>query len=149
MNKVILMGRLTKDPEIRYSNSAEPMAITRYSLAIQKRFKRDGESDAEFVNCVAFGKAGEFVNNYFRKGQMVSVVGRLQSRSWDDQQTGQKRYATDVVTEEHFFAESKKSFENNSSGYSQASAPSNSGFGDMPEDFTESSENTYDDLPFS
>lgn len=153
MNKVILMGRLTRDPEIRYSNSSEPVAFTRYSLAVQKRFKRDGEPDAEFVNCVAIGKSGEFVNNYFKKGQMVSVIGRLQTRSWDDQQTGQKKYATEVVTDEHYFAESKKSFENNNAGYSQsqpsAPASNNSGFGDVPEDFTSSSESTYDDLPFS
>lgn len=155
MNKVILMGRLTRDPEVRYSNSSEPLAITRYSLAVQKRFKRDGEPDAEFINCVAFGKAAEFVNNYFRKGQMISVVGRLQTRSWDDQQTGQKRYATEVVTEEHFFAESRKSFESQNQGqshnFNQSSAPAtnNGGFGDIPEDFTSSSENTYDDLPFS
>ncbi len=119
MNKVILMGRLTRDPELNYSNSAEPLAICRYSLAVNKRFKRDGEPDADFINCVAFGKTGEFAEKYFAKGQMVSVVGRLQVRNYEDQ-NGQKRTSTDVVVEEQFFAESKKSFESNrSSGGSQ------------------------------
>lgn len=112
MNKVILMGRLTRDPEITYSNSAEPLAICRYSLAVNKRFKRDGEPDADFINCVAFGKTGEFAERYFTKGQMVSVVGRLQVRNWEDQ-NGQKRTTTEVVVEEQFFAESRKSSESN------------------------------------
>ena len=81
MNKVILMGRLTRDPEVRYSQSAEPLAIARYTLAINRRFKRQGESEADFIPCVAFGKQGEFAERYFRKGQMVSVVGRLQVRN--------------------------------------------------------------------
>jgi len=119
MNKVILMGRLTRDPETRYSQSAEPVAVTKYSLAVNRRFKRDGEPDADFFNCTAFGKAGEFAEKYFKKGQMVSVVGRLQNHSWDDQQTGQKRYATDVIIEDQYFAESKASFEQRS-GYDAA-----------------------------
>lgn len=110
MNKVILMGRLTKDPEVRYSQGAEPLAVARYSLAVNRRFKRQGEPDADFINCVAFGKAGEFAEKYFKKGQMISIVGRLQVRSWDDQE-GKKRWSTDVVVEEQFFAESKASFE--------------------------------------
>lgn len=110
MNKVILMGRLARDPEVRYSQSAEPLAVARYSLAVNRRFKRQGEADADFINCVAFGKTGEFAEKYFKKGQMVSIVGRLQVRSWEDQ-NGQKRWSTDVVVEEQFFAESKASFE--------------------------------------
>ncbi len=116
MNKVMLMGRLTRDPEINYSNSAEPLAICRYSLAVNKRFKRDGEPDADFINCVAFGKTGEFAEKYFAKGQMVSVVGRLQVRNWEDQ-NGQKRTTTEVVVEEQFFAESRKSSEGGSQSY--------------------------------
>ncbi len=81
------------------------------ALAVNKRFKRDGEPDADFINCVAFGKTGEFAEKYFQKGQMVSVVGRLQVRNWEDKD-GNKRVSTDVVVEEQFFAESKKSFEN-------------------------------------
>ena len=106
MNKVILMGRLARDPETKYSQGAEPIAVTRYTLAVARRFKKQGEADADFINCVAFGKNGEFVEKYFRKGQMVSVVGRLQVRSWDKE--GEKRWSTDVITEEHYFAESKK-----------------------------------------
>jgi len=119
MNKVILMGRLTRDPEMRYSNAAEPLAIVRYTLAVDRRVSRDrrdaGEQTADFINCTAFGRAAEFVERYFRKGQMVSVVGRIQVRSYDDN-TGQKRWATDVITDEHFFAESRASFENRSAG---------------------------------
>lgn len=112
MNKVILMGRLTKDPEVRYSQSAEPVAVARFTIAVNKRFKREGEPDADFIPCVSFGKVGEFTGRYFKKGMMVSVVGRLQVRSWDDQ-TGQKRWTTEVVVEEQYFAESKASFEAN------------------------------------
>lgn len=79
MNKSILMGRLTRDPEVRYSQGAEPMAIARYSLAVNRRFKRQGEQDADFIPCVAFGKQGEFAEKYLTKGQMISAVGRLQA----------------------------------------------------------------------
>lgn len=111
MNKVILMGRLTRDPETRYTQSEEPMAITRYALAIDRRFRKEGEANADFINCVAFGKGGEFVDKWFKKGQMVSVVGRIQNSSWNDKETGEKKYRTEVITDEHFFAESKASFE--------------------------------------
>jgi single-strand DNA-binding protein len=107
MNKVILMGRLTKAPEMRYSQGQEPLAVTRYTLAVNRRYKKEGEPDADFINCVAFGKAGEFAGKYFKKGQMVSIVGRLQVRSWDDNE-GKKHWATDVITEEQHFAEGKK-----------------------------------------
>lgn len=107
MNKVILMGRLTRDPEVRYTQSDEPLAIARYSLAVNKRFKRQGEPDADFIPCVAFGKQGEFAERYFRKGQMVSIVGRLQVRNWEDNE-GRKRTTTEVVVEEQYFAESKR-----------------------------------------
>lgn len=110
MNKVILMGRLTADPEVRYSQSAEPLAVTRFSIAVDRRFKRDGEPTADFVNCVSFGKTGEFTGKYFKKGMMISVVGRLQVRNWEDN-NGQKRVSTDVVVEEQYFAESKAAFE--------------------------------------
>ena len=101
------MGRLTRDPEIRYTQSSEPMAIARYSLAVERRFKREGEQKADFIPCVAFGKQGEFAERYFRKGQLVSVAGRLQVRNWDDNE-GKKRVTTEVVIEEQYFAESKK-----------------------------------------
>lgn len=107
MNKVILMGRLTREPEVRYSQRAEPLAIARYTLAVNRRFKRQGDPEADFINCVAFGKAGEFAEKYFKKGQLVSVVGRLQVRGWEDNE-GKKRWSTDVIVEEQYFAESKK-----------------------------------------
>lgn len=106
MNKVILMGRLVKEPEVRYSQGAEPLAIARYTLAVNRRFKRQGEPEADFINCVAFGKTGEFAEKYFKKGQMVAITGRLQVRSWD--KDGERRYATEVIIEEQHFAESKK-----------------------------------------
>ncbi len=106
MNKVILMGRLVKEPEVRYSQGAEPIAVARYTLAVNRRFKRQGEPEADFINCVAFGKTGEFAEKYFKKGQFVSSAGRLQVRSWD--KDGERRYATEVIIEEQHFAESKK-----------------------------------------
>ena len=110
MNKVILMGRLTRDPEVRYSQGAEPLAVARYSLAVNKRFKRQGEPDADFIPCVAFGKNGEFTERYFRKGQLVSVVGRIQVRNWEDDE-GRKRVTTEVVVEEQYFADNKNKSE--------------------------------------
>lgn len=111
MNKIILLGRLARDPEVRYSQGAEPKAIARYTLAVNRRFKRQGEQDADFIPCVAFGKQGEFAEKYFRKGQMISVVGRLQVRNWDDN-NGNKRTTTEVVVEEQYFAEKKSNAEN-------------------------------------
>lgn len=119
MNKVILMGRLTKDPEVRYSQGNEPVAVARYTLAVNRRFKRQGEADADFINCVSFGKSGEFAEKFFKKGQMVAIVGRLQVRSWDDQ-SGTKRWSTEVVVEEQHFAESKASFESHKAAMPQA-----------------------------
>lgn len=106
MNKVILMGRLTREPEVRYSDGAEPLAVARYTLAVNRRFKKD---EADFVPCVAFGKAGEFAEKYFKKGQLVSIIGRLQVRSWD--KDGERRWSTDVIVEEQYFAESKAAAE--------------------------------------
>ncbi|WMI82663.1 single-stranded DNA-binding protein [Anaerotignum sp. MB30-C6] len=139
MNKVILMGRLTKDPEVRYSQGAEPLAVARYTLAVNRRFKRQGEPDADFINCVSFGKAGEFAERYFKKGQMVSIVGRLQVRSWDDNE-GKKRWSTDVVAEEQYFAESKNS---NAGNPAPAKQESEDGFYPIDESIED------DDLPFN
>lgn len=106
MNKVTLIGRLTRDPELRYSQANEPTAIAKYTLAVNRRFKRDGEPDADFINCVAFGKNGEFAEKYFRKGQQVAVVGHLQVSSYTDKE-GSRRWSTDVIIEEQHFAGSK------------------------------------------
>lgn len=141
MNKVILMGRLARNPEVRYSQSSEPLAVARYSLAVNRKFKRQGEPDADFINCVAFGKSGEFAEKYLKKGQMISVVGRLQVRSWEDRE-GKKRWSTDVVIEEQFFAESKKSAESNTKEESKEN-------NDVPDGFYPIDENVEDDdLPF-
>lgn len=142
MNKVILMGRLVRDPEVRYSQGAEPVAVARYTLAANRRFKRQGDQEADFIGCVAFGKAGEFAEKYFKKGQMVSIVGRLQVRSWEDNE-GKKRYATDVVVEEQYFAESKASAESHrdAAPAPKQTAPSD-GFYPVDDDVED------DDFPF-
>lgn len=106
MNKVILMGRLTRDPEVRYSGE---MAIARYTLAVDRRFKREGDDQtADFINCIAFGKSGDFAEKYFKKGTKIAVVGRIQTGSYTNKD-GQKVYTTDIVVEEQEFAESKNS----------------------------------------
>lgn len=107
MNKVILMGRLVSDPEVRYSQGAEPVAVARYTLAVNRRFAREGEQQADFIKIIAFGKAGEFAGRHFKKGQQISIVGRIQVRSWDDNE-GKKKWSTEVVAEEQYFADSKK-----------------------------------------
>ena len=107
MNKVILMGRLTRDPDVRYTAGDNPTAIGRYTLAVDRRFKREGEATADFINCVAFGKQGEFAEKYFRQGTKVLVTGRIQTGSYTNRD-GVKVYTTDVVVEEQEFAESKK-----------------------------------------
>ena len=107
MNKVILMGRLVKDVELRYSQSDEPIAIGRYTLAVTRFYKRKGEPDADFINIVAFGKAAEFAEKYFKKGQKVCVVGRLQVRNYENDE-GKKQFFTEVIVDEQYFAEGKK-----------------------------------------
>lgn len=106
MNKVILIGRLTKDPEVRYTQGDKPMAIARYTLAVDRRFKRDGDDSADFIPCVAFGKGGEFTEKYLRKGTKIAVCGRIQTGSYTNKD-GNKVYTTDVIVEEQEFAESK------------------------------------------
>ena len=106
MNKLQMIGRIVKDPEVRYSQGGTPMAIARFTLAVNRRFKRQGEPDADFFNCVAFGKTGEFAEKYMKKGGQFTICGRLQNRSWEDN-NGQKRYATDIVAEEIYFAGGK------------------------------------------
>ena len=108
MNKVILMGRLTRDPEVRYSQGEQPMAIARYSLAVDRRFNRnsqDGQT-ADFINCVAFGRNGEFAEKYLHKGTKILAEGRIQTGSYTNKD-GVKVYTTEVVVEEQEFAESK------------------------------------------
>lgn len=106
MNKVILMGRLTRDPEVRYSAGENSLAIARYTLAVDRRFKRDGEATADFISCVVFGKQAEFAEKYFRQGIRIVVSGRIQTGSYTNRD-GVKVYTMEVVVEEQEFAESK------------------------------------------
>jgi len=106
MNKVILMGRLTRDPEVRYSQGATATAVARFSVAVDRRFKRDGEPDADFFNCTCFGKQAEFVEKYLHKGTKVVLTGRIQNDNYTNKE-GQMVYSVRVMVEEIEFAESK------------------------------------------
>ena len=146
MNKVILMGRLTRDPEVRYCQGEQATAIARYTLAVDRRFRRDGDQQsADFIGCVAFGRLGEFAEKYLRKGTKVVVTGRIQTGSYTNKD-GQKVYTTDVVVEECEFAESKNSGGDNS-GFTPSDRPSPSsaagdGFMNIPDGIDE-------ELPFN
>ena len=113
MNKVILIGRLTKDPDIRYTQGNNSMAVARYNLAVDRRYKRDGEQTADFIRCVAFGKGGEFAEKYFRQGIKIVVEGRIQTGSYIDKETEKTVFTTDVIVENQEFAESKSVSESN------------------------------------
>ena len=130
MNKAILLGRLARDPDVRYSQGQEATCVARFTLAVTRRFKKEGDADADFISCVAFGKQGEFVERYLKKGMQVSVCGRIQVREYTDN-TGQRKWSTDVAVEEVQFAESRAAFEarsGQSGGYGQ-----NDGFGSPPQ----------------
>ena len=144
MNKVILMGRLTKDPETRYTQNTNTL-VASFSLAVNRRFTRQGEErQADFFNIVAWNKTGEFCSKYFKKGQQVGVIGRLQTRTWDDQ-NGTKHYITEVVAEEAYFADSKKDSDGTNSSFTDAFGSVAPGaMGDTPEFEVSAS----DDLPF-
>ena len=106
MNKVILMGRPTKDPEVRRGQGDNPTAVARYTLAVDRKYKRDGEQSADFISCVAFGKAAEFAEKYIKQGIKIAVTGSIRTGSYTNKD-GNKVYTTDIVVEEHEFAESK------------------------------------------
>ena len=131
MNKVILMGRLTRDPEVRYSQGESATAIARYTLAVDRRFNRNNdENSADFIGCVAFGRSAEFAERYLRKGTKVVVTGRIQTGSYTNKD-GVKVYTTDVVVEDQEFAESKNAAASNDGGYSaRVSWPEPSAHGD-------------------
>ncbi len=116
MNKVILMGRLTRDPDVRYSAGENSTAVARYTLAVDRRFHRDGDATADFIGCVAFGRQAEFAEKYLRQGTKIAITGRIQTGSYTNRES-QKVYTTDVVVEEQEFAESKNAGGNNG-GYS-------------------------------
>ncbi len=143
MNKVILMGRLTRDPEVRYTQTNNTLVCT-FSLAVNRRFRQEGQPDADFFNIVAWSKTGEFCSKYFKKGQQVGVIGRLQTRNYDDKD-GKKVYVTEVIAEETYFADSRRDSDGSSSGstFTGVDAPFNVQEGSS--DFTPV---TDDDLPF-
>ena len=145
MNKVILMGRLTRDPEVRYSAGSN-LAVARYTLAVDRRFKRDGEPTADFISCVAFGKSAEFAEKYFRQGLRIVVSGRIQTGSYTNKE-GQKVYTTDIVVEDQEFAESKAASDAHAGSFQAApapapSAPAGDGFMNIPDGIDE-------ELPFN
>lgn len=142
MNKVILMGRLTREPEVRYSQGENALAIGRFSLAVDRRFKRPGEPDADFINCVSFGKTAEFAEKYLKQGTKVAVTGRIQTGSYTNKE-GQKVYTTDVVVEDIEFAESKASSGGTST---QTSRPTPSSAGDG---FMNIPDGLDEELPFN
>ena len=144
MNKVILMGRLTRDPEVRYTQTNNTL-VASFSLAVNRRFVRQGEErQADFFNIVAWSKLGEFCSKYFKKGQQVGIIGRLQTRTWDDQ-NGTKHYITEVVAEEAYFADSKREADSENSSFENTfGATMPGGVGDTS-DFEVSAS---DDLPF-
>lgn len=107
MNKVILLGRLTKDPDVKYTQSENMLAIARYTLAVDRRFKREGQPSADFISCVAFGKSAEFAEKYMTKGRLFGVIGKIQTRNYENDKK-EKVYVTEVVVEEQYFADSKK-----------------------------------------
>ncbi len=153
MNKVILVGRLTRDPEVRYSQGDSATAVARYTLAVDRRFKRDNEATADFIQCVVFGRSAEFAEKYFRQGMRVSISGRIQTGSYTNRD-GVKVYTTEVVVEEQEFAESRAESEANRGNYrsqqpsgrqAQAPAPdldAGDGFMNIPDGIDE-------ELPFN
>lgn len=148
MNKVIMMGRLTRDPEVRYSQGASQTAIARFSLAVDRRWKREGEPDADFFNCTVFGKQADFVEKYLRQGTKVVITGRVQNDNYTNKE-GQKVYSVQIIVEEIEFAESKNAATSNVGGssYQADSRPSPSqaagdGFMSIPDGAEE-------ELPFN
>lgn len=138
MNKVLIVGRLTADPEVRYTQGENATAVARFTVAVDRRFKRDGEATADFPSCVAFGKTAEFIEKYFKKGSKIGLAGRIQTGSYTNKD-GARVYTTDIVVEEVEFVESK-----GSSDASAAPAPATdpNGFMNIPDDIDE-------DLPFN
>ena len=155
MNKVILMGRLTKDPEVRYSQGETPMAVARYTLAVDRRQARSNsnEQSADFINCVAFGRAGEFAERYFRKGTKIAITGRIQTGSYTNKD-GVRVYTTDIVVEEQEFAESKNASSGNEGGFQNGGYQNNGGYnrpapGGAGDGFMNIPDGIDEELPFN
>ena len=142
MNKVNLIGRLTRDPEVRYSQGQSGSCVARYTLAVDRRYSREGEASADFINCVVFGKSAEFVEKYLKKGSKIAVSGRIQTGSYTNKD-GNKVYTTDVVVEEQEFAESKGS--SNSGENNANTVPPKS----TDDSFMKIPDNVDEELPFN
>lgn len=148
MNKVVLMGRLTRDPEIRYSGGENSTAVGNYTLAVDRRFKRDGEPSADFIRCVCFGRNAEFAEKYLRQGTKIVISGRIQTGSYTNRD-GHKIYTTDIVIEEQEFAESKAASQN-SSGYQTQTNTSQNEYGPVGADgFMNIPDGIDEELPFN
>ena len=153
MNKVILMGRLTRDPEVRYSQGASQTAVARFSVAVDRRFKREGEPDADFFNCTSFGRQAEFVERYLHKGTKIVLSGRVQNDNYTNKD-GQMVYSVRIMVDEIEFAESKNASGGNDGGYNNgggfsggsSSAPAPSGAGDG---FMNIPDGIDEELPFN
>lgn len=142
MNSVSLVGRLTHDPEVRYTQGENPMCIARFNVAVDRRFKRDGEPTADFINCKAFGKQGEFVEKYFTKGKRIGVVGRIQTGNYTNKD-GQKVYFTEVICDQVEFVDSKgESGNSTESAHNDSPATDKDGFMNIPDGIDE-------ELPFN
>ena len=147
MNKVVLMGRLTRDPEVRYSQGEASTAVARYTLAVDRRFRRQGdEQSADFISCVSFGKTAEFVERYLKQGTKIAGCGRIQTGSYTNRD-GKKVYTTDVVLEEVEFAESKSSGRSSFNGASNGSSPAPGT--DIGDGFMQIPEGMDEDLPWT
>lgn len=141
MNKVILMGRLTRNPDVRYSQGENATAVARYTLAVDHRFKKEGDAQtADFISCVTFGKAAEFAEKYLKQGTKIVITGRIQTGSYTNKE-GNKVYTTDVVVEEHEFAESKAASAGGDEDRPMPAPPEGDGFMNIPEGIEE-------ELPF-
>lgn len=144
MNKVILLGNLTRDPEIRYSQGEKQMAVARFSLAVNRRFAKDGETNADFLNCTAFGKTAEFVEKYFRQGSRMSLVGRIENNNYTNK-NGEKVYSFQIIVEEVEFAERKSAQSNNQTQNQNQPAHTNG----ADDDFMNIPDGIEDGLPFN
>lgn len=130
MNKVILIGRVVRDADIRYSQGANATCVARYTLAVDRKFKQEGQPTADFINCIAFGKLGEFAEKYLRQGTKIAIEGRIQTGSYTNKD-GNKVYTTDVIVEGHEFCESKSN--QNQSQQNNNPAPNSDGFISIPD----------------
>ena len=150
MNKVILMGRLTRDPEMRQTTGGTQ--VCSFSIAVNRRFAKDGQQNADFINCTAWRQQAEFICKYFHKGAMIAIVGNLQSRSWENQE-GKRQYATDVVVDEVYFTGSKQESQGAQDGGFNMTQPApapeaDNAFGDIDSMGFQAIEGSEDDLPF-